>query len=111
MAGSLQAVNHNKQLMEWSRQVEACRNSGMTVHQWCKENGVPTSTYYGWQRKVFAAVTQAQEVCFAEVPVEERKQNVGGMVAAIAVGKHRIEVYSGADSDTLQEIIKAVTLC
>lgn len=56
MNNSLQAVNHNSKLMEWSKQVEACRTSGMTVTAWCREQGISPSTYYHWQRKVFEAV-------------------------------------------------------
>lgn len=69
MGRKLQAVNHNQRLAEWSKRVEACRNSGQTVSQWYGENGVAVSTYYAWQRKVFQAVSARAETCFAEVPM------------------------------------------
>lgn len=37
---SLQKVNRQQRLAEWSRRVEACRNSGLTVVQWCREHGI-----------------------------------------------------------------------
>lgn len=36
--------------LNWSRNIEECRNSGMTVKDWCGERGIPTSTYFQWQR-------------------------------------------------------------
>lgn len=29
-----------------------CRNSGLSDYQWCKENGISTSTFYGWLMQV-----------------------------------------------------------
>ena len=74
MGRELQAVNHNNRLMEWSKLVEGCRNSGLTVAEWCKEHRIATSTYFVWQRKVFKAVASGQEVCFSEVPLVQPAQ-------------------------------------
>ena len=32
-------------LAEWTRQVEECRNSGLSVRAWCEQNGIAVSTY------------------------------------------------------------------
>lgn len=61
---SLQRVNRQQRLAEWSRRVEACRNSGLTVVQWCQENGIAVSTYFSWQRKVFQALKEVQKITF-----------------------------------------------
>ena len=68
MEQELQKVNHHSRLMEWGRRVEACRNSGQRISEWCGEHGIPVSTYYSWQRKVFRAVSAEDEVYFAEIP-------------------------------------------
>lgn len=69
MEQGLQKINHRSHLAEWSRRVETCRKSGQRVSEWCAEQGVPVSTYYSWQRKVFQAAVSEDEVCFAEVSV------------------------------------------
>ena len=66
---SLQRANQQHRLVEWNRRVDACRNSGLSVGQWCRENGVTVSTYFSWQKKVFQALKEVQEVTFAEVPI------------------------------------------
>ena len=99
---SLQRVNRQQRLAEWSRRVEACRNSGLTVVQWCQENEIAVSTYFSWQRKVFQALKEVQEVTFAEVPVMEASPFPGHVVASLEISGVQIQVYEGADTNTLQ---------
>ena len=111
MGQELQTVNHNNRLLEWSKRVEECRNSGQTVVEWCREHGIPTSTYFVWQRKVFKAVASRREVCFAEVPVIQPAQSSNTAVAAVQCGDICVKVYAGADTATLHAILQAVRLC
>ena len=108
---SLQRANQQHRLAEWSRRVEACRNSGLSVGQWCQENGIAVSTYFSWQRKVFQALKEVQEVTFAEVPIMEHSQLSGHIVAAMEVSGMRIQIYEGADGATLQAIFEAAKSC
>ena len=106
-AASLQRANQQQRLVEWSRRVEACRSSGLSVGQWCQENGIAVSTYFSWQRKV----KEVQEVTFAEAPIMERSQLSGHIVAAMEVSGVRIQVYGGADEATLLAILRAAKSC
>ena len=108
---SLQRANQQHRLAEWSRRVEACRSSGLPVGQWCQENGIAVSTYFSWQRKVFQALQEVQEVTFAEVPVMERPQPCAHIIAAMEVSGVQIQVYEGADEATLQAILQAAKSC
>ena len=104
----LQKVNHRSRLMEWSRRVEACRNSGQRVSEWCGEHGIPVSTYYSWQRKVFRAVSAEDEVYFAEIPIRPAS---GETAASIHCGELRVNIHAGADAETIQTIIRALKTC
>ena len=110
-AASLQRANQQHRVVEWIRRVEACRNSGLSVGQWGQENGIAVSTYFSWQRKVFQALKEVQEVTFAEVPIMEHSQLSGHIVAAMEVSDVRIQVYEGADKATLQAILQAAKSC
>ena len=79
--------------------------------QWCRENGIAVSTYFSWQKKVFQALKEVQEVSFAEVPIMEHSQLSGHIVAAMEVSGVRIQVYEGADGATLQAILQAAKSC
>lgn len=108
MEQGLQKVNHESQLKEWSQRVEACRTSGQRVSEWCTEHGIPVSTYYNWQRKVFRAVSAENEVCFAEVPI---RPGNGETAASIHCGELRVDIHAGADEETIQMIIRALKTC
>ena len=108
MEQGLQQVNQHSRLVEWGRRVEACRNSGQRVSEWCEEHGIPVSTYYSWQRKVFKAVSAENEVCFAEIPV----RSIGADIAArIQCRELQVDIHAGADAETIQAIIRALKSC
>lgn len=108
---SIQKTNRQQRLAEWSRRVEACRNSGLTVVEWCQENGIAVSTYFAWQRKVFQALKEVQEITFAEVPVMEASPFLGHVVASLEVSGVQIRIYEGADKNTLQALLQAAKSC
>ena len=49
---TLVTVKQDVRLQEWSAQIEAQQASGLTVRQWCIENGVNPQTYYYHLKKV-----------------------------------------------------------
>ena len=49
---ALAAVKQEVRMQEWSAQIEAQQASGLTVRQWCIENGVKPKTYYYHLKKV-----------------------------------------------------------
>ena len=104
----LQRVNHQGHLAEWSRRVEACRKSGQRVSEWCAEQGIPVSTYYSWQRKVFQAAVSENEACFAEVSVKPAEAETA---ASIQCGELRVDVHTGADPETIRAIVRALKSC
>ena len=100
---SIQRVNQQERLVEWSRRVEACRKSGLSVGRWCRGNGIAVSTYFSWQKKVFQALKEVRKVTFAEVLIMECCQPSGHIVAAMEVSGVRIQVP--ADTQTCGEAL------
>ena len=108
MEAGLQKVNQHNRLVEWGRRVEACRNSGQRVSEWCEEHGIPVSTYYSWQRKVFQSVREENEVCFAEIPARAINTDIA---ASIQCGELRVDIHTGAEVETIQAIMRALRSC
>lgn len=50
--GGLVGGYQEVRLQEWSAQIEAQQTSGLTIREWCKENGIKPNTYYNRLRKV-----------------------------------------------------------
>lgn len=108
MEQGLQKINHQGHLAEWSRRVEACRKSGLRVSEWCGEQGIPVSTYYSWQRKVYQAAVSENEVCFAELPIRAANTDTA---ASIQYGELRVDIHAGADTETIRAVIQALKSC
>ena len=68
MGTELQVYRTNQKLQLWAERVKACRESGMSVADWCAANNLSRYTYYDWQRKVFAAAkAESGQTQFVEV--------------------------------------------
>ena len=90
MFKGLRVIKENSNLAEWSRQVEECRSSGLSVRSWCERNGIAVSTFHYRQQKVWDALQRRNQ--FVEVPLQ-------------------VDEYNGADEATLTALIHALKSC
>lgn len=93
-------MNGQNKLALWAGRISECRNSGMNVKVWCKENGVCGQTYCKWQRRLFELAQMQQEVQFTEVtPVRcgniAVTVRIAGAEADIHVAKKCFTLASG----------------
>ena len=58
---AITAVTEEVRLRDWAAQIAAQQASGMTVQQWCTENGINPKIYYYHLRKL-------REKCVASAP-------------------------------------------
>ncbi len=49
---SITTIKQEVRLQEWTTQIEAQQASGLTIREWCKENGIKPNRYYNRLRKV-----------------------------------------------------------
>lgn len=115
-------VTHSIRRKNWIRIVQECHNrpSHMTAKQWLKEHGIPSKTYYYWQRKLRAEAAEQMElslpkaqmtpdVTFAEVPMATASvASTATNSALIKVGDSEIEISEDISDDFLLRILKAV---
>ncbi len=112
-------MKHKALLEEWRERITACRSSGQTVSQWCREEGIAPKTYYRWEREVLdlagkqlAVHSGSESVSFAEVRAVPGTGGMSGLgrqaVARLHTAAGELEVYSGADQGTLGAIIGAL---
>jgi hypothetical protein len=45
-------MSKKKSAHEWFEIIQECRASGLTDHQWCKENGIPVGAFYYQAKKL-----------------------------------------------------------
>ena len=111
MSTELQQLNVQTKVSMWAERISACRNSGLNVKTWCKENGVCEQTYYKWQKKIFAMAKAQQEQRFAEVtPVMSGSGN-GQIALSIHADGIAADIHNGADPTTVESVLRILKLC
>ena len=139
----VQEVKRMVKLKEWATQMTAYKQSGLTVKQWCNENGVKLKTFYNHMRAVreelleIAATkgteidartkgigidsTNVQKNCggisdkkftglsdkpvFTALPVPQPKQSAA---VSVRIGDYAVDIHDGADSITVEQVIRLV---
>jgi hypothetical protein len=104
-------------MQKWIGIVRDCRSSGKTIKTWCDDNGINLKSYYYWQRKVCLEtcreIEAVQKPMPEVLPIKEKsvfaelsipKNNVGKIAVSIQRDNMHINVYSGADTSTLETV-------
>ena len=111
MSTELQQLRGQNKLTLWAERISECRNSGLSVKTWCKENGVCEQTYYKWQKKLYAMSKAQQELQFAEVtPVMEMNGSYQ-IAVRIHAGGIAADIHNGADPTTVESVLRILKLC
>ena len=97
-ATAIATVKQEMRIQEWTAQIEAQQASGMTVKQWCKENGIKPNTYYNRLQKVRSHVLDSAP---AIVPLNVPRQSEG-----IHIEKNGVQIT--LPSDTSPETLLAL---
>ncbi len=65
------AEKQDARLLKWAEQLEALQASGLTVPQWCAENGIKTKSFYYRLRRVWEQYIQsARAIVPLTVPLQ-----------------------------------------
>jgi len=125
-----QEVKRQIRLREWAAQIEDCRQSGLTVNQWCAENGIHKKTYYNRMKRVREELLETMETgkslqlpgqntcvgrqiakrsempAFVTLPVAS--SGVGSAVT-VRIGGYAVDIRNGADSTVVEQVLQAVS--
>ena len=110
MNSELQVYNEQNKLAQWAQTVAQCRDSGLSVRQWCQEHGVNVSSYYKWQRKVYAIAQAQQEGRFVEVTPTQPVCSTS-VAVTIRIAGVEAEIHNGADAATVETVLRVLKSC
>ena len=90
-------------LQEWSQLIEAQQASGLTIKQWCEENGIKPNTFYCRLKKIREQFIDAPTIVPLNVPQQQRQSE-------IRIGKNDLQISlpSDIDPETLLSLVKAL---
>lgn len=103
---TIRGAKARQNLQKWSQRVAECRSSGVSVSRWCSKHGINPKTYYNWQKKVFVAMMEQQDVQIEQPKEAERRfaelpalRTGHGLAATMRFDRATLEVYSGANAE------------
>ena len=47
----IQSINDDIKTKQWLERIKECRENGLPVRKWCKQNNICEQTYYCWLAK------------------------------------------------------------
>lgn len=109
MSKGIQIIKENNNLAEWSRQVEECHNSGLSVRSWCEQHQIAVSTFHYRQQRVWKELQKSSQ--FVEVPLSFDESNHSNIAASVRIGSVCAEVHNGADEATLDALFRVLKSC
>ena len=90
-------------LQEWSELIKAQQASGLTIKQWCEENGIKPNTFYCRLKKIREQFIDAPAIVPLNIPQQQRQSE-------IRIGKNDLQISlpSDIDPETLLSLVKAL---
>ena len=88
---------------EWAERIAAQQRSGISVKQFCKEQGVSEYSFYTWRKRL----QEKGPVRFALVERSARRQErttEAALELVLATGE-RLRIGTGVDSATLRAVL------
>jgi len=103
-------VKQEYQLQEWSGMLREQKESGLSVKEWCQEQGLAEHVYYYRLRKLrqaaCTALEQVQPVQLAEVPLAPKSEETHAKLR-LTTKAGTLEIMD-ADRSVLDQVLRAM---
>jgi len=106
-------IKDELKLKKWSEEIRSCSESGMTVLNWCNENGIKPKTYYYHLRKVRESLCGIKPVKQSVVPIsvsDSENTRIDNTIV-ITGSNFTMKLPSCINSETLLMILKELKTC
>ena len=111
-------VRHTRHY-DWAQQVQAQQNSGLSICEWCRQNGIAENTFH-YRMKIVrqeacnsleqrsASIVKQDEPVFAKVNIEPKRES---STSGIEINVNGINVRISPDSNLehVRMVLEAIT--
>ncbi len=96
--------SHDDRLTEWRELLEDQRSSNMSVKEWCESEGISTTTYYYWRKRVSVApaASSAPPLAPRWLPVVLEDATPCSSGLTLRVGRVSMDICAGFDRNLLR---------
>ena len=97
-------------LANWANIVKARSESGLTINEYCEQNGISRGSYFYWLRKLRHAALEAEGTRFVELREPLRKKSEGSPEGNVTVemGDIWIRVSDPSARDTFAMVMEVL---
>jgi hypothetical protein len=90
---------------DWRARIAAQKQSGVSVKQFCAQQGFTEQSFYYWRKRLQTPATMR----FALVEAEPRRRTAehAALELVLTTGE-RLRISSGVDARTLQQVLEAL---
>lgn len=101
-------ISENVRLNEWMATITACRDSGLSVRQWCKLNDVSEPQYYYWLKRIRTLAVQNMDDGNVNGFIEVKALPLSHSSSPIVVykGESKIEIAPDCPTWMLETVLK-----
>ena len=92
----------------WQMVIETCKESGLSIAAFCKQEGISEAAYYYWRRKLAGSIPKPNEKSppdFLEVVMP--KNNTITLELVLSSG-NTLRINPGADNKILSNVLSAL---
>ena len=111
MADNSLVIRTRVRMAQWQSIIKECKESGMTVAEFCEDRNISWHAYYYWLRKIREYITQPQttENEFVQLPspTEVAAPTNPGTIT-IHIGGVAVEVEGNVNRASLKNVLKVL---
>ena len=106
MAGSIVEDKARAKAEQWRERIAEQQGSGLSVKQFCKEQGLSSWSFYKWRKQL----REAGPVRFALVErgTQGGQRAADGDLEVVFATGERLRIRSGVDGATLRTVVEAL---
>lgn len=103
-------------LRQWTRIIQECQASNLTVAAWCSQHNVGIKSYYYWLRKIRFKACQSVEIQTPSVKQEITRlqlnsqpcSRINHSAVTIHLGSASIDIAEGTSQETIETVLRAL---
>lgn len=96
----------NPKAQEWAERIAAQQRSGISVKQFCKEQGLTQYSFYAWRKRLQEKGPVRFALVERRAPRQERAVETS-LELVLATGE-RLRIGAGVDTATLRRVMEAL---
>ena len=98
-------IKNEIKLKRWAEMVQSRKESGLTVSEWCRQNGVNLKTYYYRLKRVRQALCGNPEQHDIVPIIPEKELDLSAEKIEISVGDVKITLPDSFNPETLRRLL------